>query len=167
MFRTVFIVVTLVVLSGCASTPRVDPVQRYSAPTTIGSGVSLTNQSAVRRALHQHHREWQGVPYRYGGSTKAGADCSGLVYVVYRDQFGLGMPRTTSQLRQVGRPVADRRQLQAGDLVFFRGRDIKHHVGIYISDGQFLHASSRRGVMLSNIDSSYWSARFYTARRVE
>lgn len=109
--------------------------------------------------------DWKGVPYRAGGLSKAGIDCSGLVHVTYRSVFNLAVPRTTKSLARVGSRVG-RGRLRPGDLVFFRTGLRKRHVGIYVADGEFLHASTSRGVTISSLNEDYWDESYRGARRV-
>jgi lipoprotein Spr len=105
--------------------------------------------------------EWLGVPYKYGGNTRAGTDCSGLIHLIYPQVYGVSVPRSTQQLYQTCQPVPDT-ALREGDLVFFtietKGPG---HAGIYLWQGQFLHASTSRGVMISQLREPYW-AKYYT-----
>ncbi|MDK2776300.1 MAG: NlpC/P60 family protein [Pseudomonadota bacterium] len=136
-----------------------------------GSGVSgVVAQSAagsddIRHTIYQQYQQWKGTGYAYGGLDRQGLDCSGLVYLTYRDQLGIPLPRTTLKQSQSGWPVA-RNQLQAGDLVFFKTGVKARHVGIYIENNKFLHVSTSRGVMISRLDDYYWKDRFWQARRV-
>ena len=84
---------------------------------------------------------------------------------IYSELFDRPLPRTTDQLARSGRPIA-RRELMAGDLVFFKPPEYKLHVGIYLGEGQFLHASTRQGVMISRLEEAYWRNAYWTARRV-
>src|SRR5437868_10581170 len=110
-----------------------------------------------------------GARYHYGGrSPETGFDCSGLVTHVYERAWGLTLPRRTEDQRHVGRPVK-RNDLQPGDLVFYNTRKRPYsHVGIYIGDGNFVHAP-RPGyrVRVENIDSPYWRARYNGGRRLD
>ncbi len=119
------------------------------------------NPSLIREVAR-----WTGTPYRYGGTTPAGADCSGFVWKVYRDVFDIELERTTRSMAKETRRVG-RSRLQEGDLVFFRtkGRKISH-VGIYLGNNHFIHASSSRGVIVSNLDEAYYSQRFHKGGRV-
>lgn len=126
------------------------------AATTTGSGV-------VNFALG-----YQGAPYRYGGSSPAGFDCSGFVSYVYRSTLKLELPRSAEGMYSRGQSV-EQSELQPGDLVFFNtlGRSLSH-VGIYIGNGQFVHATSSgtKRVMVSALVESYWSKRYNGAKRV-
>lgn len=109
-----------------------------------------------------------GVPYRFGGNDpKAGFDCSGLVRFAARSVLGIDLPRTSDAMARVGSAVA-RDALEVGDLVFFNTRGgANSHVGIYVGDGRFVHAPSRRGqVRVEEVDAAYWRARFNGARRL-
>jgi cell wall-associated NlpC family hydrolase len=109
-----------------------------------------------------------GVPYRYGGGDPStGLDCSGLVALAARNALGLQLPRHAEAISRAGVPV-EREQLLPGDLVFFNtlGRPFSH-VGIYLGDGQFVHAPARSGrVRIEALAQSYWHARFNGARRL-
>ncbi len=111
-------------------------------------------------------REWLGTPHRMGGTDRRGVDCSGLVMRIFQDRFGISLPRETVDQVRVGRFVS-RSRLRPGDLVFFRPSWKKQaHVGIYMGRGRFLHASSSRGVMISDLDDPYWRECYWQARRV-
>ncbi|MCS7209685.1 MAG: NlpC/P60 family protein [Fimbriimonadales bacterium] len=122
---------------------------------------SDTLPNPVRRAL-----SYLGVRYRYGGSSSRGFDCSGFTMYIYR-RHGILLPHSASAQYRLGKPVS-RSELRPGDLVFFRtrGRRISH-VGIYIGDGKFVHASSSRGrVRIDTLDSGYYKQRYVGARRI-
>ncbi len=110
---------------------------------------------------------WIGTPYLYGGTTRRGADCSGFVQSVYRTVYGINLDRSTSDMVNNGRRINSKSRLREGDLVFFRitGRRISH-VGIYISNDYFAHASSSRGVVVDNLNQRYYADRFAFGGRV-
>lgn len=107
-----------------------------------------------------------GVPYVWGGESMSGFDCSGLVQYVYQKN-GISIARTCIPQYKEGVYVA-KANLQPGDLVFFQNTYTTgiSHVGIYIGDGQFIHASSSNGVMISKLSNSYWASHYYGARRI-
>lgn len=107
-----------------------------------------------------------GVRYSYGGSTKQGIDCSGFTCEVYRNAASKALPRSTSEQFRSGEKIT-KNELQFGDLVFFNTTGHSpSHVGIYIEDDIFAHASVVEGVTLSSLESTYYKKRFVGARRV-
>ena len=107
-----------------------------------------------------------GVPYKLGGSTLRGIDCSALVKKIY-EIFNIQLPRTTREQFKIGKRV-DMNQLEEGDLVFFRQRGNRAHVGIYVGDNQFVHASSySREVKIDHLNTPYYSQRFLRGVRVK
>lgn len=145
------LVVLIVLLNACGS------LQTRPAPPPLDS---QTQQMIVLEALGQI-----GRPYRYGGSTPEGFDCSGLVQYVYA-QAGLPLPRTTREQYRAGATVP-LRALAAGDLLFYRfDSGPVDHVALYLGDGQALHApASGRSVIVARIDLPYWQQHFVTAIR--
>jgi cell wall-associated NlpC family hydrolase len=115
----------------------------------------------VRRALG-----YLGTRYRYGASGARGFDCSGFTSYIYR-QHGISLPHNSAAQYRVGKPVS-RSELRPGDLVFFRTRGSRiSHVGIYIGNGKFVHASSARGrVRIDTLTSGYYHQRYVGARRI-
>ncbi len=114
--------------------------------------------------LLNHALSLQGVPYVYGGTSRSGFDCSGYTQYVFKGS-GISLPRTSSEQFRVGSSVT-KAQLQSGDLVFFSTyAPGASHVGIYIGGGRFI-AASNSGVMISDLNSSYYANRYYGARRV-
>lgn len=107
-----------------------------------------------------------GIKYRYGGTTKAGFDCSGFIGYVYKGK-GVSLPRTAAGMYSKGTPVT-KAKLAVGDLVFFNttGKGVSH-VGMFIGNGQFIHASSSKGVRIDKInDPYYWGKKYVGAKKV-
>lgn len=106
-----------------------------------------------------------GVPYKFGGTTPAGFDCSGYIRYVFQ-KIGYDLPRQADEQYTVGKKV-EKSNLQPGDLVFFETYEPGiSHSGIYIGDGQFISATSSSGVAVADIDDSYWGPRYVGAKRV-
>jgi len=120
--------------------------------------------SPVKEKLYRQYHSWRGVKYREGGLSKKGVDCSGFVYLTYQQQFNKVLPRTTELLSTIGEPV-NQDELRAGDLVFFKTGWKLRHVGIYLGNDEFVHASSSRGVRISNLKSPWWEDAYWMARR--
>lgn len=133
----------------------------------FNESVKLASVGASARArLQEEINRYVGARYRYGGQDANGFDCSGFTGKVFRDALKIELPRSSSAQAQVGTPVA-KPDLQFGDLVFFNiyGRGISH-VGIYIGNGNFAHASVKIGVTVSNLNERYYQQRYVAARRV-
>jgi len=146
----------LCLLQGCAS----ELVQQ----TTV-KPIPFSSRDEITNKLIDHYEQWYGTPYRSGGMSKNGIDCSGFIQVTYGQLFGLQLPRTTVNLARSGSqiPASD---LQPGDLVLFKTSWKDNHVGIYLAENKFMHASTSRGVMLSGLYETYWKKHFWQARRI-
>ena len=105
--------------------------------------------------------EWRGTPYRYGGTTKKGTDCSGFTLNAYQEIYQKTIPRVSRDVYAKCLPIK-KHALYQGDLVFFAtaGDGRVTHLGIYLWDGYFVHASSSKGVMVSNLKQKYWQKAF-------
>lgn len=127
----------------------------------------LNDPIMVITLLSEQQREWAGTPYVLGGNTRRGIDCSGFTRTTFMDRFNIQLPRTTSDQAKYG-ILIPRSQIQTGDLVFFKtGRGPNgYHVGIYVKDDLFLHASTKGGVIYSSLNSPYWSQKYWQARRI-
>src|SRR5262245_18699008 len=136
-------------LAGCASAPN--------AP--------VTDPAAGDRAAG-HATKMVGKPYKYGGSSPAGFDCSGLVQYSFK-QAGVSLPRSTDDLLRTSAPLRGM-HLRRGDLLFFdQDGKKKSHVGIYLGDRRFVHApSSGKAVRTDRLDAPYWKKHLSEARRV-
>jgi cell wall-associated NlpC family hydrolase len=148
------LLVTGLLLVGCASTPDEPQLVYATRPA-----------NDVEQLLRTEADRWMGTPHRLGGVSRSGIDCSGLVMQIYKRLFDMRLPRTTSKQALEGVAVG-RGQLQPGDLVFFHPPRKARHVGIYLGGGEFVHASSSRGVMISHMDDDYWRQAYWRARRV-
>jgi lipoprotein Spr len=111
-------------------------------------------------SLFQQIDEWWGTRYVYGGTTKKGIDCSAFVQVLYSTVLGIALPRTAKEQYGTTKPIAENEELKEGDLVFFNTRGGVSHVGVYLQNNKFVHASTSGGVMISDLDESYWAKRF-------
>ncbi|TKI05829.1 bifunctional murein DD-endopeptidase/murein LD-carboxypeptidase [Martelella alba] len=119
----------------------------------------------IKTKIMDQYADWKGVRYRLGGDTKRGIDCSAFVQKTFKEQFGLELPRSTTEQQEVGSKI-QRSKLRPGDLVLFRAGSTGRHVGIYLGNDQFVHASTSSGVMISSLDEDYWKKRYREARRV-
>jgi len=130
-----------------------------------GRAVS-SNKDIVCNNIVSASRPWMGAPYKYGGTSFDGVDCSGFVQQIYLQVFDIALPRTTKAMFNEGSFVREG-WLNCADLLFFknvRGAGVDH-VGIYIGNNKFVHASTSRGVVISDLSSDYYSKHFVSARR--
>lgn len=179
-WRIVPAVAIAVTLTAC-TTPKSAKNSQYTAKSDVrmlngSAGDSLTMASQdefeelvqsvdTKSKIMNQYANWKGVAYRLGGTTKSGIDCSSFVQRTFFEQFGVELPRTTSEQESSGKSVK-RNNLKVGDIVLFKtGRTMKH-VGIYIGDEKFVHASTSSGVIVSEMTNAYWSKRYYAGRRI-
>lgn len=122
--------------------------------------------TARQGGLWQTATAWLGVPYRYGGTSRTGIDCSALAGHIYREVYGFDLPRTVADMLKGGKPV-NGQNFKEGDLLFFKNTRTGpvDHVGIYLGDGRFIHASTSSGVIISDFGSGLYRRRLITARR--
>lgn len=173
MLKYCFLLIGILYLSGCSSikpqttetlpTSEPQPVE----PTTVHEPIieAPSPEKILLEKLLAQHQEWKGTRYRMGSHSKSGTDCSGFVLMTFREKLGIELPRSTREQNHLGQEVK-RSELTTGDLVFFRtGR--YNHVGIYLEDGQFLHASTRAGVKISNLSDTYWNRTYWKAKRLD
>lgn len=146
LLKPVILILLAVLTASCGST-------RTSSPANIES------------RLMQQYQNWQGTPYQWGGQSRSGVDCSAFIMIMYRDALGVNLPRTTESQMRAGNRIS-RQRLRVGDLVFFRTGRRTLHVGIVLSRGRMMHASTSNGVTIDNLNGAYWRRNFIGARRV-
>lgn len=120
--------------------------------------------------LYLEAADWIGTPYRYGGTTKKGVDCSGLTMSIYRTVYRKKLSRNSEEQRDKDCQRVLKRNLREGDLVFFHNGKKKRrasHVGIYLKDGRFIHASTSVGVVVSSLNERYYSSHWLQGGRVK
>jgi probable lipoprotein NlpC len=149
-----WLLLIVVILAGCS---------RHAPPPNGRLSDSIT----VIAQLNEQFSQWHGTPYRYGGMGRGGVDCSGFVYLTFRDRFDLQLPRTTVAQTDIGTRIS-KDELLPGDLVFFKTGSGENglHVGIYDTDDHFIHASTSQGVIRSSLNNVYWKKVFWQARRI-
>lgn len=131
-------------------------------------GGTLTESGIPKQKVIDVVMDWLGTRYQYGGMTRSGIDCSAFTRMVFESTAKVTLPRSAAQQVAVGKTVSKRSELQFGDLVFFntRRRVAVGHVGIYLGDDLFAHSSSRYGVTISSLKSTYYGKRLIGARRL-
>ncbi len=133
---------------------------------SCGSSKKKYNPESSRKyQLEKAYKKYKGTRYRYGGTTSLGFDCSGFTQRVFSEYLHHSLPRTTKAMMKTGKKIS-KKQLKPGDLVFFHPSRRYYHVGIYIGDGIFIHASTSKGVIKSKLTNPYWKKKYIFSRRV-
>lgn len=175
IWRVLPAVALATVLSACSSTNTSNNAQTDTHAVKGQNGFLLqasqdefeqmVQNVDIKSRLMDQYADWKGVRYRLGGTSKRGIDCSAFVQTTFREQFGLDLPRSTYEQEDTGKSI-NRGKLRAGDLVLFGAGSTGRHVGIYLGNDNFVHASTSSGVMISNLNDNYWKKRYREARRV-
>jgi len=152
MKHILYSLIPLLFFAACSSKPPAPPQHTSSSSHTVNK-------------LYKQYNHWRGAPYKYGGLSRGGVDCSGFVYQSYKSVFNISLPRSTKDQVNRGKRVYIN-ELRSGDLIFFKTGYKTRHVGIYVENGKFMHASTSRGVTLSNVRSGYWREHYWQARRL-
>lgn len=170
-FALVFAVCGALSLGSCSSskhTAKPTTTQRPSKPDTV-KDIDIASMSKVEKSLVKEATAWLGTPYKYGGNTRSGVDCSGFVYHVFRNSLDINLPRNSGKQHDYCRKIS-KKDLSTGDLVFFattRGSKKVSHVGLYVGDGKMIHASTSRGVVCQNLSDDYYTRTFVGAGRID
>ncbi|EPR74824.1 putative lipoprotein nlpC [Winogradskyella psychrotolerans RS-3] len=162
------LILLLFIVSSCKSKKTYSSKKNQTHSVKVNTSAKPT---AEAESIVKYAKTFDGTRYKYGGTTKSGMDCSGLIYTSYK-KHDVSLPRTTSGLKGTGEWV-DLKEVNVGDLVFFatnkNSRKV-NHVGIVTNvrtgNVEFIHASTSRGVMISSIAEKYWYFSFVQARRV-
>ena len=154
-------------LTGCKTSYKSLYRQQVSQAEAV-LGIDIAKSDPLH--LYLEAASWVGTPYRSGGATRRGTDCSGFTYSIYRDVYQKRLSRTSAEM-YYNNCVRIRRKskLKSGDLVFFRtGRDNRiNHVGIYLKNNYFIHSAVRGGVRVDRLDEPYYKKTFYRSGRVK
>jgi cell wall-associated NlpC family hydrolase len=176
-----FLGITLLTVIGCAPSIRYTrditqksnsiKEQQYPEDSAVQANEILTDKKVIGNnladSLESAVASYIGSPYRAGGMSRSGFDCSGFVCKIFMEVFKIELPRSSSQMKNCGRRITLRNG-SAGDLVFFRNHRIGriNHVGIYMGKGRFVHASAKQGVTYSNLNEPYYLKRLAMIRRI-
>lgn len=157
------LILLALLLNNCAATSR--QIKPAVAEPAAAADSAVQHPPTLEQRLRLEVQKWVGTPHKLGGTDHSGVDCSGFVQRIYRDLFGLKLPRTTADQVKCGIKI-QAEPLETGDLVFFLPSGNVRHVGIYLGGGEFAHASKTSGVMVSSMDDPYWRHTYWTSRRV-
>jgi len=171
-----FVFSGILVFSSCKTTRHGGHLSHTEHNTNDNGNTGSLKEYAEKLGVKFNGREdiklisclagWLNVPYKYGGNTKQGTDCSGMVCSVYKEIYNIDMYRSSAdQLKNV--TEIGKNQLKTGDLVFFKiGNNKVSHVGIYLGENKFIHATTQKGVIVNNLDEEYYKKYYYTSGRV-
>ena len=178
--RNLFIAILLICLIGCKSKQRSVSVK---GPTPQSEKTTPSNDTRKDRskketkgakksnAIIKTAMDYNGTPYRYGGTTRKGMDCSGLIYVSFKEH-GVPLQRVSAQMAKQGKKIK-LKEVEKGDLLFFttsKNKNRINHVGLVVStrggDIEFIHSTTSRGVLVSSLSEGYWNYAFDHARRI-
>ncbi|HRF67666.1 MAG TPA: C40 family peptidase [Muribaculum sp.] len=169
--KIVIIIITtltlLLAVSGCKTSKQAAKPVHKDTPTKLPA--TIKNLEGDEKRLVNEALTWLGTPYKYGGQDYSGTDCSGLTMKVYQKALGVAIPRNSGEQQKFCKSI-HRNSLNAGDLVFFcTGKDKKRvsHVGLYIGGGQFVHASTRKGVIISDLSERYYTSTYHSSGQVK
>lgn len=154
-----------------------DPIGQSASARTSAADLPSHLPDADGRGDHllstdrfmEEIQKFIGIPYRIGGASLKGMDCSGLIKRIYAKLFGLDFPHNSSQQSRLPfLETVSAKDLKTGDLIFFgpRGRRI-NHVGMYLAEGKFMHAGRRSGVTIASLNTNYWKSRFIVSKRIK
>jgi len=155
--------IIIFILNACTSTARYKAIKKSRQNNHQPRKQSYSrNNSQLQNCI----QDWIGTPYKYGGLSKRGIDCSGFTLTIYNEVYNYKLPRTALDQFKTGRKI-NSALITEGDLVFFRGvRGTGiDHVGIYLENNKFIHASTSAGVVISDLSEKYYKTRFVGACR--
>lgn len=165
LWKTLIFSVFAIFCTSCKSTRKVSKFNpKYETAidlsyyeSKLGFKPDLANH---QKFLYDFIIDWLGTPYKFGGCTKAGTDCSCFVFNVYKEVFNKTLPRSTHDIAKAATPIKSH-QLRTGDLIFFNtdGKKISH-IGIHLQGDKFVHASTKNGVMISSMNEEYFKKTF-------
>ncbi|MBN1560088.1 C40 family peptidase [candidate division KSB1 bacterium] len=141
---------------------RLAPVPYYD-----GMRHQVSFNEEILQKMKDEIKKFYGAPYRWGGDSSQGTDCSGLIVTIYKNSANITLPHNTQEIFARSKKIY-KMDLLFGDLVFFssHGRQ-PTHMGLYLTKGYFVHASSTKGVILSKLSDRYYASQFIGARRIE
>lgn len=165
-YKFFYFVLILFLLSSCRS---ITPSYNYKELAHAGLILGIDIDQKDNHKLYIESSKWIGTPYRNGGNSKKGIDCSGLTAHIYNKVYHKKIERNCDRQLKKNCYKISKRNLKEGDLVFFRNRNSKKasHVGIYLKNNKFIHASTSKGVIISDLDEYYWKKYWLSGGRIK
>lgn len=143
--------------------PIITP-EEYKKLIEEDENLSNNDVKDMNKEFMDFYNEWKHVKYRFGGNSKKGIDCSAFTQRIYKEKFDIKIPRSTRTQVKVGKKVA-KSDLELGDLIFFKTGKVDRHVGVYMGNGDFMHASIK-GIKFSKVDKPFYKKAYWTSRRI-
>jgi lipoprotein Spr len=138
-----------------------------SKVTTVAQKLSITEKEVRSKKLYSFISDWYGTPYKYGGCDKNGVDCSCFTGILFKKVYGVTVGRNASLMHKEADHIKTS-HLREGDLVFFKmGTKEVSHVGVYLKDNKFVHASTSKGVMINDLGEAYYKKYYYESGRLK
>lgn len=129
--------------------------------------LSANQDELINLSLYKAIDEWMGTPYKYGGNSKNGVDCSGFTAAIYNSTYQIQLARRAADMYAMLNKKVSKVDLKEGDLVFFDiGRRELSHVGVYLTNGKFVHSSTSKGVVISDLEMDYYKKYFRCGGRI-
>ena len=162
-----YILVAMALLSSCVSREKITTTKKEDAlRNKYATIIGVSKQEIKNIKLYAFIDEWYGVNYKYGGMSKSGVDCSGFCNILYHEIYNRNIKRTTADLIKAIQQVK-KKKLKEGDFVFFNiAKKQNSHVGIYLMNNKFVHASSSKGVLISSLDNPYYKKAYNKGGRL-
>lgn len=160
--KVALVISVILFCTSCSSTKNVVQIENPNGETVLLS-------SDVNKDLYKEVQQWLGVPYKYGGNSKSGIDCSGLVVQIYNNVYSKKLYRSSSEIYEKNCKKISKGDLKEGDLLFFNTSKKKNrinHVGLYLHKDKFVHTSTKKGVIISDLKDLYYKDCFIVAGRV-
>lgn len=170
--RSLILLPFIYFLAACSSSlehsnggAAITPVKNNTSSIIKPSQQNMQPDDLLYVLLRSEYDYWLGSPYRFGGNSLHGIDCSSLVQQVFKNSFNIPLPRTTRYQVRKGYSIK-KKHLKVGDLVFFKTGKSSRHVGIYMGNDEFFHVSTSKGTKISSLSNPYWKKHYWQSRRI-
>lgn len=160
--RGLLLLSILLISASCRMSKNVAPKKKEPNVESAALTLGVTNPNEADGLLYNELVTWLGVPYKYGGNDRSGVDCSGFTVAVYKKVYGISLERQSERIFNQCQKRS-KKEAKPGDLVFFKINSEKvSHVGIIVQESRFIHASSSKGVTLSNLNEAYYTKHYFS-----
>lgn len=172
--RILFLLISTATISSCRShkelsknTDKEKSAASIKIKTKYAHLLNVEEDKIDNMKLYTFINDWYGVPYKYGGKNKQGIDCSAFTIVLLKEVYNKDLTGTSSSISN-GCKVISKNNLLEGDLVFFKiESDNISHIGVYLQNNKFVHASTKKGVMIDDLDEPYYKKYFFKGGRIK